>query len=407
MGLQQVVFEIPPHLQTGLLSGVLERVGGVVRDSATKQVVAWLREGNFADHAASSIIGLVSAVTNPIGAVLQIAQTGLSLWDGHQTRQAVEELSKQVGQLSSQVAQFAQLTMTGQMINLAMSGVSFVLLMKRLEVLRKQIDDLSTTVQKEFKRDRDNTFQVGLEAAEDAWNHKDKNQRDFAARSAIDSLKRSRNDLLLDFQEIMNRRDKDAQNPDHLKLAQFLLQRAIFAQIAIARCYWVTDNPDTAVSQISEQLPKFKAHISGLIQALFLPSAAMYFEASIPPRELAQFLEIQHWLRDEAGPISAQSMFSIINDLRSDFFKESLFGNPLERMSGSKKWRDQQLKDLSASLALMENYKRLEGYALEIRTANLSLPEWENLVDAEKLLEFGGAIVLDELALQESMKRLI
>jgi len=45
MGLLHVLFEIPAHLQTGLSSGVLERVGGVIRDAASKQVVAWLRDG--------------------------------------------------------------------------------------------------------------------------------------------------------------------------------------------------------------------------------------------------------------------------------------------------------------------------------------------------------------------------
>ncbi|MFM7787907.1 MAG: hypothetical protein ACKO90_06975, partial [Microcystis panniformis] len=35
---------MPAHILEGLLNGTLERVGGVVRDASTKQVVMWLRD---------------------------------------------------------------------------------------------------------------------------------------------------------------------------------------------------------------------------------------------------------------------------------------------------------------------------------------------------------------------------
>lgn len=40
-----VVFDVPPQIAEGLLKGSLERVGGVVRDPSSKQVVLWLQEG--------------------------------------------------------------------------------------------------------------------------------------------------------------------------------------------------------------------------------------------------------------------------------------------------------------------------------------------------------------------------
>lgn len=40
-----VVFDVPAHVAQGLRNGSLERVGGVVRDSSSKQVVMWLQEG--------------------------------------------------------------------------------------------------------------------------------------------------------------------------------------------------------------------------------------------------------------------------------------------------------------------------------------------------------------------------
>ena len=40
-----VVFDVPARVAQGLMNGSLERVGGVVRDSSTKEVVMWLRDG--------------------------------------------------------------------------------------------------------------------------------------------------------------------------------------------------------------------------------------------------------------------------------------------------------------------------------------------------------------------------
>jgi hypothetical protein len=40
-----VLFDVPAQVAQGLMNGSLERVGGVVRDSSSKQVVMWLQEG--------------------------------------------------------------------------------------------------------------------------------------------------------------------------------------------------------------------------------------------------------------------------------------------------------------------------------------------------------------------------
>ena len=40
-----VLFDVPAQVAQGLANGSLERVGGVVRDTSSKQVVMWLQEG--------------------------------------------------------------------------------------------------------------------------------------------------------------------------------------------------------------------------------------------------------------------------------------------------------------------------------------------------------------------------
>jgi ribosomal protein S15P/S13E len=400
-----VKFEIPSYLQKGLESGALERIGGVVRERTNGQVVAWLRDSVAYEQQTAKAAPNPSS---PIYGVIQASQ--------------VRQLSTGASLTTSQLM---KLSVAGQMVNLAVSVLSFGVLLQRLDDLEKQIQGLGEAILQEFKRDRDNDFQVALEAARDVYEHADKNQKDLAARSAIDRLKSARNNFLRDFENAVI----DRSNREKIKLAQALLERAIYAQIAVARCYWVTGNADTAAKQLGEELPKFKKHVKSLIEALLSPDPALYFEASIPPERLAQFFNVQHWLHDGSDAITAESMFEILQELRKDFFRPDLsekitqstqaqpptplpvVGVVLSKFSQSSKrsesdWRTPLLKNLERSLVLIENYQRLEGYELEIRTARLSLEEWEKLVDAKRLAEHGGALIIDEEALEASTKRL-
>jgi hypothetical protein len=46
MSIVNATFQVPQHIAQGLSNGTLERVGGVVRQTGSKQIVAWLHEAN-------------------------------------------------------------------------------------------------------------------------------------------------------------------------------------------------------------------------------------------------------------------------------------------------------------------------------------------------------------------------
>lgn len=381
-----VVFQVPAHLEAGLYSGALERVGGVVRDRATKQVVAWLREG-----AQSGGLGL-----NPVNLILHMAQAGVTVWDGHKTRQAVSSLSRQVAALS-------QLTATGQVVNLAIAGLSLSQTLKRLTQLSDQILQLEKTIQAEFNRDRVRRFETALEAADDAFKSQNANQRDLAARKAIDDLFEARQNFLEDFNTTLTR---DLQNRDRLKLAEHLLLNAIYAHTNRIRCYWAMGDKDRALSRLKEDQPIFRKHVERLVQIRLQPSPARYFEKNISSEDLAQFIAVQQWLKGEEGPITPQTLFAIVDEMRQSFWDMNVFGNTIERtvpFVGKK--RSSPLDDLQACSVLIENYQRLEGFELEIRSVNLSLEAWEQKVDAQALAQYGGALIVDEAALRSSQAR--
>jgi hypothetical protein len=51
----RVEFEVPDDIKAGLGNGTFERVGGVIRFTESKQVVAWLREGGSRSHSPSGV----------------------------------------------------------------------------------------------------------------------------------------------------------------------------------------------------------------------------------------------------------------------------------------------------------------------------------------------------------------
>jgi hypothetical protein len=379
-----VVFQIPDAVRIGLETGALERVGGVVRDRATKHIVVWLRDGGM--QQASSLL------PNPIHAILHLAQAGVTVWDGNRTRQAI-------GVVSQQVAQLTQLTATGQMVNLAMSAMTFGRILHSVKALSDQIKTLEKAISQEFNRDRANRFYVALEAARDLFALPNAQQNEVTARSAIDGLLEARQNLLEDFKMVM------AKPPERerLKLAEALLLQAIHAQISRIRCYWAMGHRDWAVQRLGEELPMFRQHVERVIRAYMQDEPVRYFERGIDAADLEQFFVVQQWLRGETGPLSATMMFAIVNDMRGSFWNAEVFGNIAQRTAQKVRggWRQSLVEQLNACTLLIENYQRLEGFELEMRSVRLSLEEWEAGVDEALLNEHGGALIVESAWLEQ------
>ena len=90
-----VVFDVPPAILEGLSAGSLERVGGVIRDSITKEVVMWLKEGAPVAAAAS---GVTLPVVLPVLAVVAVGAVTIGVM--HHKFQAVE---RQLGSIDSKI----------------------------------------------------------------------------------------------------------------------------------------------------------------------------------------------------------------------------------------------------------------------------------------------------------------
>ena len=91
----QVVLDVPPDIAAGLASGALVRVGGVVRDANTGQIVKHLGEVRLPDKEAAKAAraiaqralnatrGKVSAGIVVVGAVAVVGKVAFDWWNSH------------------------------------------------------------------------------------------------------------------------------------------------------------------------------------------------------------------------------------------------------------------------------------------------------------------------------------
>nr|WP_290223970.1 hypothetical protein [Trichocoleus desertorum] len=94
-----VTFAIAAPIAKGLASGIYERYGGVIRDTATKQVVTWLREyapGSVKENLPtpsdpSSFINLVVSGVNTTATGANVAITSKGFSDVNQHLGGIEQ----------------------------------------------------------------------------------------------------------------------------------------------------------------------------------------------------------------------------------------------------------------------------------------------------------------------------
>lgn len=391
----QVSLEVPPEIMQGLQTGQLERIGGVIRESDTGRIVAWLRD--VAENSEPSEVGdtLMNTVMRASGRQSLVATTSTGA----------------VGGLSSMM-----------LLNVGVSVISTGILIWRIQKLSKEIEQLSLLVKAEFRHERMASLETALAAAEDALNMKNPELRQQAFGRAVYDLDKARQDLLAYFDEAM----ATAKTPIELFQAQQLLITAMQIEMTRLRCYMEFEEIDSAKQKMQKVKPEFEQRTHNLIRAYLGTQTAMFFHEDISRENLSRFIDLEDWLQNYEVS-RGDLILSLIDDHRSDFWKkdaiavESQAGFSLNFLQDTFKWgqdlqepfkwgqdtdkkspNDEQIQaeikkhimnDLTTRAGLvgfkldnaeimMENFDRLRGFELEIHSMRLSThKEWKKLSD--------------------------
>lgn len=370
----EVVLQVPRYIEAGLASGQFERVGGVIVESGSKQVVAWLRDGTVLENA-PQLLGNVS----PLSAITNVAQSGITVMDGMQTRAVMRLLETQIHNLAS-------FTVAGQLLNLSMTFVSMRVILNRVSQLSDLVVELGEIVRTEFERERDIKFRGALQRARDALESASSDNRVQSAHSAINELYQAREQFLIDFSRTM----QPTYDYENLLLAQQYLIRAMHAESGQAYCYLETGEEELAKQRLAEGIECVENEVKNLIEHWLGKHPAIFMHKDVPKVDLERFLKIKVWLTSGAE-FTLPTITTILDDLRVDFWNSDVtkteYSNVFKRVTRQSESNHQnRISELSDRLTqaeiLIENFNRLLGFDLELRALRLSHADWKSEVIA-------------------------
>jgi hypothetical protein len=234
-------FYIPKLIEQGLANGTYERIGGVIREANSKQIVAWLREGSEAGKILESVLPDVGAVSS--------------------------------------------------ILNLAISTIGFAVVLKRLGAIEKQLQqaqEVLRTIGYKIDISFYANFRSALDLAINAFTMDNSENRKLSAIQAINR-----------FLEAEHHYTKltDIEIGNGSQVADEYLSTLCLAYVTEVRCYLELEEINTARRRLQEGIailrPRFEKHINTLLTS----NPAAYLHPSLKEQVgLKRLTKVYQWL---------------------------------------------------------------------------------------------------------------
>jgi len=256
MSTVDATFHLPEQIAQGLLDGTYERVGGVVRNIVSKQVVAWLRE--IYEIEEPVLLDLLSLT--PVGAV---AST----------------------------------------LNLAVSTMGFIIVLKRLGVIEQKLEQAQEVLETiGYKIDLSfyANFRAALDLAINAFTMNNSETRKMSAMQAI-------NRFLEAEHHYTKLTDREIGNGS--QVAGEYLSTLCLAYVTEARCYLEIEEIDTARRRLQGGAAILRPRFEKYINTLLTSNPAAYLHPSLKKQVgLKRLTKVYQWLEPGLDEIEVFEM---------------------------------------------------------------------------------------------------
>ncbi|MDZ4878629.1 MAG: hypothetical protein CLLPBCKN_008066 [Chroococcidiopsis cubana SAG 39.79] len=345
MNTVNATFVIPEEIAFGVNDGTLERVGGIIRDTQTKQVVAWLRES-------SSHVSQVPALLN-IGS-------------------------------------------TASVLNLGVSVMGFALVMQRLQELEQRLQKAQEVLNK-VNRKIDLGYYANFRAALDlAINAFTMNKPENRRNSALQAINR-----FLEAQHIYTKYI-DLELEQKSQIVDEYIMTLSLAYIAEIRCYLELEEHDTALRRFQEGSLVLRSLIQKYVELLLTSNPAAYLQPEFRGKiDLQRLTKIYQWIdpvlnENAVFEMQRENLIKLaqepnkwIDSLPSAILDRvevpwGIFGpNPEDLKKEATKRLPQTMEVIES---MIETYNRLESYQSEVKAIaqlGISFQDWLKLAPAE------------------------
>lgn len=344
-----VTFELEPVIEAGLANGTLERVGGVIRNSDDKQIVAWLTE---------------------IGENIPPEST---------------DLVQRVLGISSQ----ALIQTTVPLLNLSVVGLMWLRMEQRFNQIASQIST-------EFNIDRESRFQTALDMFELFMDEQGENP--------INNIIQAKNDRI----KVL---DKALESPKEiLGVAGFILNQILYLLTLQVYTHKEEGKFDTARKQLQKGLEQYKPYAEKIITAKLGQYPSIYLHPKFELSDVKRFLRVRAWQLDKKTDDVLEILDELRQEFWNDKVPKAIEGNVLQKARDTLPINktdpasrlNSLLEALTDAEAIIENFNRLQGFDLELREERLSQGDFATKRD-EARLEYsdkGVALIYDKTQLE-------
>ena len=364
-----VVFDLPAALANGLQNGAYERVGGVIRDSNSKQVVAWLREGG------NGVVTQPPLPKPPLGEAAQLITPMLSA------------------------------------VNLGVSVAGFAVVITQLNQISDQIRLIEAKVDRVSVKLDDQALaklKAGVNACLNAVELGDANLRQQMAGQALTTLHEARQ--YFNQQVLRSAAKAEATSAEYVSMA-------FAALVAEVQTYLQLDEGEKAARTLRQGLTDLRPGLTKMMNAV-LERRAVYLRPDFQGQVDLDFIlwltngfkRMQRNPGERAEEISASELFDVLRPQLGDVYKSyegwhaSVPQVVVDTSAVGDKWlgpikqgqdtgqrfklvKQDLAKGLAKIAALVESHDRLCGQVLQLEElhrlgikpsvfqARLSLPE--------------------------------
>ena len=356
----EVVFDVPPAIVRGLATGALERVGGVVRETGSKQVVMWLREG-------AKVAGNSDLASGALKTLLNVSTGGLASVATGAIEAAVSNYRhKQIMQALNVIQGFAVVGAAAPIVGIAVQIASTLYLVRRISDLHKDIVN-------EFEQERRNRLESAIEYVEKIIPKLEGDRRNTAVEGVSREIIAARNDLRWKIDQIL---DSKRLSVEQIELASKLLLQATQLDTLHVHIYLESDQYQLAENLLNDGLVHYKHQTQTLVQDLLGSYPARFFNGCVGDADFLRYVLVEEWLREQTDVL-----LDLVIEKRKDFWN-----GDVNKTIGPNR-RDLRgftyvghLEALSYAEQLIENFRRMEGFEAELKAIKkLGIPKskWE------------------------------
>ncbi|MFM6067293.1 MAG: hypothetical protein ACKPBB_10950 [Sphaerospermopsis kisseleviana] len=407
----QVTFALASWVAKGLQDGTFERVGGVIRDVASKKIVTWLRDTNSVtppntSFAANPVTGILNLITS--GANVGISAKGFS--DVSQRLDGIENQIGSIGQSLQFSQSILQVSTAASILNLGVSVMGFAVISQRLNEIEnqlKQAEELLNKINRKIDMSFYANFRAAIELAINAFTMTKNENRRSSALQAINRFLEAEH-IYKDY--TINELSQKSQIID-----KYILTLSL-AYIAEARCYLELEEHETAIRRFQEGAKVIRLLINQYVEIMLTSNPAAYLHPQFKGQiDLCRLTKIYRWINanlDENAVFDmlrenifklAQNNNEWLSSLPSSIVDRNeirwgLFGgNPTPLTGRFEKEVFTRLPQVFAVMeSMIETNNRFEFYQTEIQAISklgISFHEWLQLKPSKETKPEGAELM--------------